>query len=511
MSGTADLDTLSINTIRTLSMDAVQAANSGHPGTPMSMAPVVYTLWQNFLRFDPSDPIWPNRDRFVLSAGHASMLLYSMLHLTGTKAVIVRVRGRGRAVGLARATSRSSASSTARRPVTPSIASPRASRRRPARSARVAATASAWRWPASGSRPLQQARLRALRLQRLRPLRRRRHDGGHLERGRVARRPPASSRTSAGSTTATGSRSRATPTSPSPRTSASAFEAYGWKVHHVADANDREALSKAIEDVQEHDRPADVHHRPQQHRLRRAAQAGHQGGPRRAARRGGGQARPRSSTAGPRTTKFSSPTASTSTSRRASAQRGQGAARRLVRQARRLQDAVPGARRRARPDAAPPAPGRLGQGHPDVPARSEGPGHARLLGPGAQRDRQERPVAHRRRGRPRAVDQDAPDVRGRRRLRSDDTMPAATSTSASASTRWPRSLNGMALSKVRPFGSGFLIFSDYARPADPPQRDHGDPAIHVFTHDSIGVGEDGPTHQPVEQLAVAPRDPRLLR
>jgi transketolase len=78
---------LAINTIRTLSMDAVQQANSGHPGTPMSMAPVVYCLWQHFLRFDPEDPIWPNRDRFVLSAGHASMLLYSLLHLTGVKAV----------------------------------------------------------------------------------------------------------------------------------------------------------------------------------------------------------------------------------------------------------------------------------------------------------------------------------------------------------------------------------------------------------------------------------------
>src|ERR1700686_530746 len=81
------LDTLSINTIRTLSMDAVQKANSGHPGTPMALAPVAYTLWQNFLRYDPQDPIWPNRDRFILSNGHASMLLYSLLHLTGVREV----------------------------------------------------------------------------------------------------------------------------------------------------------------------------------------------------------------------------------------------------------------------------------------------------------------------------------------------------------------------------------------------------------------------------------------
>src|SRR3954454_21625107 len=82
-----DIDQLCIDTIRTLSIDAIQKANSGHPGTPMALAPVAYTLWQRFLRFDPADPIWPGRDRFVLSAGHASMLLYSLLHLAGVKAV----------------------------------------------------------------------------------------------------------------------------------------------------------------------------------------------------------------------------------------------------------------------------------------------------------------------------------------------------------------------------------------------------------------------------------------
>jgi transketolase len=84
---TQDIDQLSINTIRTLSIDAIQKANSGHPGTPMALAPVAYTLWQRFLRFDPADPIWPGRDRFVLSAGHASMLLYALLHLAGVRAV----------------------------------------------------------------------------------------------------------------------------------------------------------------------------------------------------------------------------------------------------------------------------------------------------------------------------------------------------------------------------------------------------------------------------------------
>src|ERR1017187_7884099 len=81
------LDQLCINTIRTLSMDAVQKANSGHPGAPMGLAPAAYCLWQQILRYDPADPHWANRDRFVLSNGHASMLLYSLLHLAGVREV----------------------------------------------------------------------------------------------------------------------------------------------------------------------------------------------------------------------------------------------------------------------------------------------------------------------------------------------------------------------------------------------------------------------------------------
>ena len=87
MTPRGSIDEISVNAIRTLCIDAVQQAKSGHPGTPMAMAPLVYRLWQDFLCFDPEDPIWPNRDRFVLSSGHASTLLYSMLHLTGVRAV----------------------------------------------------------------------------------------------------------------------------------------------------------------------------------------------------------------------------------------------------------------------------------------------------------------------------------------------------------------------------------------------------------------------------------------
>src|ERR1700691_1486951 len=84
---TDDLDQLAINTIRTLSIDAIEQAKSGHPGAPMALAPLVYTLWNRVMNFDPKDPNWPNRDRFVLSNGHASMLVWSALYLTQTQAV----------------------------------------------------------------------------------------------------------------------------------------------------------------------------------------------------------------------------------------------------------------------------------------------------------------------------------------------------------------------------------------------------------------------------------------
>jgi transketolase len=92
----AAIDQLTIDTIRTLTLDAIEAAASGHPGTPLAMAPVGYTLWSRFLRYDPQRPDWPNRDRFVLSVGHASMLLYSLLHLSGVREVDSDGRDSGR-------------------------------------------------------------------------------------------------------------------------------------------------------------------------------------------------------------------------------------------------------------------------------------------------------------------------------------------------------------------------------------------------------------------------------
>ena len=141
---------LAINTIRTLSIDAVQQAKSGHPGTPMALAPLVYTIWNRVMRFDPQDPIWPNRDRFVLSNGHASMLLWSVLHLTRTQAVNADYERLGHPRFLSR-TSVTSANSTAKLQGILSIIGFQALRRRPVRSAKALPQASAWASPRSGS------------------------------------------------------------------------------------------------------------------------------------------------------------------------------------------------------------------------------------------------------------------------------------------------------------------------------------------------------------------------
>ena len=121
------------NAIRALSMDAVEAAKSGHPGLPMGMADAATVLFSQFLKFDPADPHWPDRDRFVLSAGHGSMLLYALLYLTGYPGMTHRGH------------QDASAKSAARAPAIPNTATRPASRRRPARSARASPMPSAWR------------------------------------------------------------------------------------------------------------------------------------------------------------------------------------------------------------------------------------------------------------------------------------------------------------------------------------------------------------------------------
>ena len=187
----SELDELAVNTIRGLCMDAIQKAESGHPGTPMGIAPGGLQLWQRVLRFDPSDPIWPNRDRFVLSEGHASALLWSLLHLSGVAGRRSRLRGPRPAGRLAR---RPQDVPPARLPLPgpPGVPVDERGRddHRPARpGGRHVGRHGAGR-PVAGL-PLQPGRVHAVRLRRLRAGRRRLHDGGHLLGGGLLRGPPA--------------------------------------------------------------------------------------------------------------------------------------------------------------------------------------------------------------------------------------------------------------------------------------------------------------------------------
>ena len=226
-----DIDQVAINTIRTLAIDAVQKANSGHAGAPMGFAPVAYTLWTRFLRYDPAEPLWPNRDRFVLSNGHASMLLYSLLHLGGVEASTGAAKPTGApAVSLDDIKQFRQLDSDARpsgvRPTRPASKPP------PARSARASATsvgmAMAERWLAAHfNRPGHDA----VRLQRLCHLQRRRPDGGRLRRGRLARRPPEALQPVLDLRRQPHHHRRLAPSWPSPRTSSKRFEGYGWATH----------------------------------------------------------------------------------------------------------------------------------------------------------------------------------------------------------------------------------------------------------------------------------------
>ena len=184
------IDEQCINTIRTLAMDAVQQAKSGHPGTPMALAPVAYTLWQNFLRFNPDDPIWPNRDRFVLSNGHASMLLYALLHLCGVKAVNAKYERLDEpAVTLDDIKRFRQLDSKCPGHPEYHLTSGVETTTGPARS-RLRQQRRHGARRALAGKAFQPTRLRDVRLRRVRHMRRRRHDGGRIERSGLARRSP---------------------------------------------------------------------------------------------------------------------------------------------------------------------------------------------------------------------------------------------------------------------------------------------------------------------------------
>ena len=333
---------------------------------------------------------------------------------------------------------------------------------------------------------------------------------GISQRGRLARRASQARRTSAGSTTTTTSRSRATRRSPSARTWRRASSATaGTSRASATRTTSRCSTAPSRRSRTTTDRPTLIivdshigygapHKQDTQRRARRAA------------RRGRDPADQAATTAGRRTRSSSSPTACASTSSRASARAAQAARGLDGRKLRGVQEGVS----RAAPtssdaDAAARAARRLGPGAPDLPRRREGRRQPRCLGQVLNAVAPERPVADRRRGRPRAFDEDAAHLRGRRRLRGRTTTAGATSTSASASTRWAPSQRPVAV-QGPPVRLGLPHLQRLRPAADPAGRAHGDPVIHIFTHDSIGVGEDGPTHQPVEHLASLRAIPGLI-
>jgi len=504
---TADLDQLCVNTIRTLSMDAVQQANSGHPGTPMAMAPVAYALWQRHLQFDPADPIWPNRDRFVLSMGHASMLLYSMLHLAGVKAVNPKYEALGElSVTLddikrfRQLDSRcpghpeyrwTSGVETTTGPLGQGVAT-------------SVGMAMAGKWMAAHfNRPgfdmftydvyalagdgclMEGISQEAASL------------AGHLKLGNLCWIWDNNRITIEGHTDLAFSDDVAT-----------RFIGYGWNITRVGDANDLEMLDRAFETAKAtHDRPTliivDSHigygapHKQDTH-------AAH-GEP-----LGEDEIKLAKKFYGwPEEAKFLVPPEVPA--HLAAGMGARGAARRSqwlalfdgYKAAYPAQaDALYRMQHRQLPEG-------WDKGLPVFAADAKGV---------AGRDASAKVLN--------VVAQNVPWLLGGAADLAPSTKTRLTFEGAGdfqAASYGGRNLhfgirehamgaimNGLSLSKVRPYGSGFLIFSDYGRAPIRLASIMEIPVIYVFTHDSIGVGEDGPTHQPVEQLASLRAIPGLI-
>jgi transketolase len=502
-----DIDQLCVNTIRTLSMDAVQAANSGHPGTPMALAPVVYCLWQRFLRIDPNHPIWPNRDRFVLSVGHASMLLYSMLHLTGVKAVNPKYETLGDpAVTLEdirrfRQTDSkcpghpeyrwTSGVETTTGPLGQGLAT-------------SVGMAIAERWLASRfNRPgvdLFDYDVYALC-----------GDGcmmegisgeaaslaGHLKLSHLCWIYDNNRITIEGNTALAYSDDVAT-----------RFVGYGWNVTRVGDANDLAMLERAFRTFKAtDDRPTLVivdSHIAYGAPNKQDTSAAH-GEPLgeeeiRLAKRQYGW---------PEDAKFFVPDAVREHFQAGISTRGAALHREwwarfedYRRQYPELADEGFRMLRRELPEG-------WDRGLPSFSADGKGV---------ATRDASGKALN--------ALGRNVPWLLGGSADLGPSCKTRLTFEGAGDFTAENRSgrnfhfgirehamaavLNGLSLSKVRPYGSGFLIFSDYGRAAIRLSALMEIPVIHVFTHDSIGVGEDGPTHQPIEHLASLRAIPGLI-
>lgn len=496
-----------INTLRTLAMDAVQAANSGHPGTPMAMAPVAYNIWQEFLRFDPQDPIWPNRDRFVLSIGHASTLLYALLHLTGVKAVNPKYETLGK-LSVTLDDIRKFRQLDSRTPGHPEYRWTSGVETTTGPLGQGVATsvgmAIAGRWMgAYFNRPgftmfdydvyvlsgdgdmMEGVSSEAASL------------AGHLRLSNLCWVYDNNKITIEGNTAWAFSEDVAT-----------RFLGYGWNVLRVGDANDQETLTRAFQTFKgTTDRPTliivDSHiaygapNKQDTH--------GAHGEP-----LGEEEIRLTKRNYGwPEDATFLVPDEV-----RQHFAKGIGARGKALRDVwfekyeayeaeyPELADHLYRMQHRQLPEA----------WDRDLPAFA-----ADVKGEASRNSSGE--VLN-------AVAQNVPWLIGgaadlapstKTRLTFEDTGDFTADTPGGRNFHFgvrehamAAILNGLSLSKIRPFGAGFLIFSDYSRAALRLGALMELPVIHIFTHDSIGVGEDGPTHQPVEHLASLRAIPGLI-
>ena len=507
MPGQQSIEQLSINTIRTLAMDAVQAAKSGHPGAPMALAPVAYCLWNQFLRFDPNDPTWPNRDRFVLSAGHASMLLYALLHVSQVKAVNDEGRATAEpAVSLDEIKRfRQLESKCPGHPeyhLTSGVETTTGPLGQGA--ANSVGMAMAQRWMAQYfNRPgfalidydvfafcgdgcvMEGVSSEAASL------------AGHLKLSNLCwvydnNRITIEGKTSLAFSEEVDAR----------------FQAYGWKVTQVKDANDVPAVAQAFTAFKnETEGPSliivDSHiafgapNKQDTH--------GAHGEP-----LGEEEIRLTKKNYGwPEDAKFLIPEGVLAHFQAGIAARGKAKRHTWLTLFQAYQERYPELAEQWSQMERRQLPENWGRGLTEFPANPKGLATRESSGKVLN-----------------AVAKEVPWLMGGSADLAPSTKTRLTFDGAGdfqAGTEGGRNLHfgvrehamgailsGMVLSKVRPYGSGFLIFSDYGRPAIRLAALMGIPVIYVFTHDSIGVGEDGPTHQPIEQLASLRAIPGLM-
>jgi transketolase len=501
------LDTLCINTIRTLCIDAVQQAESGHPGTAMGMAPVIYALWQRHLQFDPEDPLWPNRDRFVLSCGHASMLLYSVLHLSQTKAVDAEYEILGRPSVLlddiksfrqfgSRCAGHpeyhwTSGVETTTGPLGQGVAT-------------SVGMAIAGKWLAARyNRPNHDVfnyRISAVC-----------GDGcmmegisseaaslaGHLKLDNLSWIYDNNHITIEGATDLAFTEDVA-----------ARFVAYGWNVSHVSDANDLDRIDGTLQEAKKTaGRPTLVivdSHIGYGSPHRQDTSAAH-GEP-----LGEDEIKLTKRSYGwPEDAKFLVPDGVYDHFKQGIGERGRKAREawyqsfikykksypQLANEIEQMQRReIPDGWDRSLPKFAPDTKGVSGRDASAKVLNSLAAAVPWLIGGSADLS----PSTKTRLVFEGAEDFQAGSYSGRN-------IHFGIREHAMGSV-----LNGLALSKLRPFGSGFLIFSDYGRGAIRLSAIMELPVVYIFTHDSIGVGEDGPTHQPIEHLVSLRAIPNLI-